>query len=174
MVMRASGTGTVVGYNYADDAFDFDTPSWQEVGLNASHMAGPHHVLFEGNYSQNFDSDYTHGNAIYMTVFRNVLAGQRRSFTNDSGNLRAAGLAYGSWWDSFVGNILGRSGQMSGWVYTDAAMTCDANGNNCTENSGAWSGAWSNEPVWRLGYAGPCTRTRKSWQRSFATATTIS
>ena len=46
-----------------------------EVGLNASHMVGPHHVLFEGNYSFNFDSDKTHGNAIYHTVFRNHLRG---------------------------------------------------------------------------------------------------
>ena len=90
-------------------------------------MAGPHHVLFEGNASQNADSDYTHGNAIGVTFFRNWLTGQRRSFT-DQGNLRAVGLAYGSWWDSFVGNVLGRSGQMSGWSYTDPAMSCDANG----------------------------------------------
>src|ERR1700748_3812164 len=89
----------------------FDTPTWVEVGLNASHMAGPHHVLFEGNYSQNFDSDYTHGNATYLTVFRNSLSGQRRSFT-DGGNIRTVGLAYGSWWDTFIGNVLGRPGKM--------------------------------------------------------------
>ena len=78
--------------------------TWQEVGLNASHMAGPHHVLFEGNYSHNFDSDYTHGNAIYLTVFRNVLTGQRRSFTERCRRLsqyRTVGLAYGSWWGFF-------------------------------------------------------------------------
>ncbi len=116
MVFRSSGAGSVVGYNYADDSFDFDTPTWVEVGLNASHMAGPHHVLFEGNHSHNADSDYTHGNAIYLTFFRNYLTGQRRSFT-DKANSRGAGLAYGSWWDSFIGNVMGRSGQMTGWSY---------------------------------------------------------
>jgi len=148
IVMRSSGTGSVVAYNYADDPWDNNALTWQEVALNASHMAGPHHVLFEGNYAENFDSDYTHGNAVYLTVFRNVLTGQRRSFT-DVQNIRAAGLAYGSWWDSFVGNILGRSGQMAGWNYADAAMSCDANGNNCTGNNAGWGPGGA---VWRLGY----------------------
>jgi hypothetical protein len=148
MVMRSCGTGSVVAYNYADDSWDFDTPGWVEVGLNASHLAGPHHVLFEGNASQNGDSDYTHGNAVYLTFFRNWLTGQRRSFT-DQANIRAAGLAYGSWWDSFVGNVLGRSGQMSGWTYTDPAMGCDETGNSCTGNNSNWS---SGGVIWRLGY----------------------
>ena len=80
---------------YADNSWDFYNPTWVEVGLNASHMSGPHHVLFEGNYSQNFDSDYTHGNAIYMTVFRNWLSGQRRSFTDTSAMFAPSGLPTG-------------------------------------------------------------------------------
>ena len=103
-----------MAYNYTDDGWIYGTDDWIEVGINASHMAGPHHVLFEGNYSFNADSDYTHGNAIYMTFFRNWLSGQRRDFP-DSCNNRTVGLAYGSWWDSFIGNVLGRSGQMAGW-----------------------------------------------------------
>jgi hypothetical protein len=151
MVFRSSGAGSVVAYNYADDSWDFDTPGWVEVGLNASHMAGPHHVLFEGNYSQNIDSDYTHGNAIYLTFFRNWLSGKRRDFNDvppTAGNIRTIGLAYGSWWDSFVGNVLGRPGLMSGWNYTDPSMSCDASGNNCTGNNANWS---DNE-IWKLGY----------------------
>src|SRR5262249_22929352 len=138
MVMRSSGAGSVVAYNYGDDSWDFDTPSWVEVGLNASHMAGPHHVLFEGNYSQNADSDYTHGNAIDLTFFRNWLSGQRRSFS-DSRNVRTGGLAYGSWWDSFVGNIFGQPGKMTGWLYEDPAMS----GNNA---------GWTDKVIWKLGY----------------------
>ena len=138
IVMRSSGAGSVVAYNFADDSWDADAPTWVEVGLNASHMAGPHHVLFEGNYSQNFDSDYTHGNAIYLTVFRNWLSGQRRDFT-DQQNVRTVGLAAWSWNDSFVGNVLGRPGLMSGWAYTDPAMSCDSTGNNCTGNNSNWN-----------------------------------
>jgi len=147
MVFRSSGTGSVVGYNYADDGWIWGTEGWQEVGINASHMTGPHHVLFEGNYSFNADSDYTHGNAIYLTFFRNWLSGQRRSFS-DTGNVRVVGLAFGSWWDSFVGNVLGRRGQMSGWHYTTAAMSCDASGNHCTGNNNSWS----DPSIWKLGY----------------------
>jgi hypothetical protein len=138
IVARSSGAGSVFGYNHTDDSWDFDSPIWVEVGLNASHMAGPHHMLFEGNYSPNADSDYTHGNAIDLTFFRNWLSGQRKSFT-DQQNMRAVGLAYGSWWDSFVGNVLGRSGQMSGWLYDDLAMT----GNNA---------GWGDNDIWKIGY----------------------
>jgi Pectate lyase superfamily protein len=147
MVFRSSGAGSVVAYNYTDDGWIYGTEAWVEAGINASHMAGPHHVLFEGNYSFNSDSDYTHGNAIYLTFFRNWLSGQRRDFA-DGGNIRAIGLAYGSWWHSFIGNVLGRPGQMTGWTYTDSAMSCDANGNNCTGNNAHWGGS----DIWRLGY----------------------
>lgn len=138
MVVRSSGAGSVFGYNYTDDAWDYDNPGWVEVGINGSHMAGPHHILFEGNYSFNADSDYTHGNAIYLTFFRNWLSGQRRSFT-DTANQRTVGLAYGSWWFSFVGNILGAPGKMSGWTYEDPAMTGD-NAN------------WADQVIWKIGY----------------------
>jgi hypothetical protein len=106
--MRSSGSGSVVAYNYMDDSWDFDSPTWVEVGLNASHMAGPHHVLFEGNYFQNVNSDYTHGNSGYLTFFRNWLSGQRRDFT-DTQNVRTASFAAWSLNDSFVGNIIGYS-----------------------------------------------------------------
>jgi hypothetical protein len=141
MVFRSSGAGSVVAYNYADDSFDFDSPGWVEVGLNASHMAGPHHVLFEGNLSHNADSDYTHGNAIYLTFFRNHLTGQRQHFIDHSG-VRAVGLAYGSWWDSFVGNVLGRPRGMAGWNYDDPSMTT---------NTAVW-GRRGTGSVWQLGY----------------------
>jgi hypothetical protein len=141
MVFRSSGAGSVVAYNYADDSFDFDNPKWVEVGINASHMAGAHHVLFEGNMSHNIDSDYTHGNAIYLTFFRNYLTGQRRDFTDQAG-VRTVGLAYGSWWDSFVGNVLGRPGKMAGWSYDDPSMTT---------NTAVW-GTGGVGTIWVLGY----------------------
>jgi hypothetical protein len=102
---------------------------WIEAGLNASHMVGSHHVLFEGNYGHNAESDQTHGNAIYHTFFRNHLRGIRASFDNQAGGTiddatqsrnkpkRCAGLMAYSYWMSFVGNVLGASEQMAGWVY---------------------------------------------------------
>ena len=125
MVARSAGTASVIGYNYADDGFILGNTGWIEIGLNASHMVGSHHVLFEGNYGFNFDSDKTHGNAIYHTVFRNHLRGIRRDFNDATGGgpKRAAGAAFYSYWHSFVGNVLGAARQMKGWVYESGSMS---------------------------------------------------
>jgi hypothetical protein len=129
MVARSSGAGSVVGYNYMDMSYINTNGAWIEVGINASHMVGSHHVLFEGNYSQNADSDHTHGNSIYHTFFRNYLPGIRAPFDNQAGGRiddmtqmrngpkRSAGLMAYSYWMSFVGNVLGVPGRMDGWVY---------------------------------------------------------
>lgn len=142
MVARCSGAGSVYGYNYCDIAWDFDTPTWQEVHLNASHMAGPHHVLFEGNDAPNYDSDYTHGNSIDMTIFRNRLSGQRRAPFVDSANPRCAGAAYGSWRHSFIGNILGTAGNMGAWNYEPTNMNGISTGQS----------GWSGPNLWMAGY----------------------
>jgi hypothetical protein len=132
MVARSAGAGSVVAYNYMDDGLIQYDLTWNEVGINASHMVGSHHVLFEGNESFNYDSDNTHGNAIFMTVFRNHLSGFRRDYPGTS-NARTAGLNYGSWWHNFAGNVLGVSGAMTGWGY---------------ENSFPWNSKY----IWELGY----------------------
>jgi hypothetical protein len=111
-----------------DDGYINGQDSWIEVGLNASHMVGGHHVLFEGNQSFNTDSDQTHGNSIYHTFFRNYLSGYRKPFTALDGThvdettgccgpLRAAGAHAYAYWFSFVGNVLGTPGGTNGWVY---------------------------------------------------------
>src|SRR3954447_5678214 len=136
MVGRSAGAGTVVAYNYTDDGFILTDPSWQEVGINGSHMVGSHSWLFEGNQSFNYDSDNTHGNAIYMTVFRNDLTGDRTDFANPEGNARAVGLMFGSWWQSIIGNVLGTPGQMTDWAYQSPGL-----GNQ-----------WGNDNIWEIGY----------------------
>jgi hypothetical protein len=130
MVVRSAGAGSVFGYNYVDDGYINTAAGWIEIGLNGSHMVGSHHMLFEGNYGFNFDSDKTHGNAIYHTIFRNYLPGIRAPFNNQLGGAliddanqpkngprRAAGAAAYSYWHTFVGNVLGQPGKMSDWVY---------------------------------------------------------
>ena len=83
MVARCAGAGSVVGYNYTDEGFILTNQNWIEIGLNGSHMVGPHHMLFEGNYGHNWDSDKTHGSSTYHTIFRNYLRGIRSGpFTN--------------------------------------------------------------------------------------------
>jgi hypothetical protein len=139
MVMRASGGGNVIAYNYMEDSWISYSPGWVEVGLNASHMTTPHHELFEGNESFNFDGDNTWGNAVYITVFRNHLTGKRRSIAplhlTDAQSRRAIGLMEGHKWYSFVGNVLGMPDQGSGYIYES-------------------SFPWRDKPIsmWRLGY----------------------
>ncbi len=143
MVMRASGGGNVVGYNYMEDGYGSTYPTYVEVGLNASHMTTPHMELFEGNQSFNFGSDSVWGNSIYITVFRNHLTGRRRSIAplaiSDVGDRRAIGLTEWHWWYSFIGNVLGTADQSpapySAFVYERTVFNND-----------------SPVPMWKLGY----------------------
>ncbi len=99
-------------------------------------------MLFEGNESFNYDSDNTHGNAIAMTVFRNHLVGRRRSFAGMA-NARGVGLMFGSWWHTFIGNVIGESGAMSGWILDDPG---DGTYGHATSQ-------WGSAPaIWKLGY----------------------
>jgi hypothetical protein len=163
IVCRSAGAGSVFAYNYGDNGWiSYDT-TYVEVCWNASHLNGSHHVLMEGNIGFNCDSDYTHGNSIYVTHFRNHYTGQRRDFT-DSGAQRCAGGATWSYYDSFVGNVLGYSTKPSwiwsggisatsvanGWAITDASMGCDVNGGNCVD--GGASATWSGNTIWRIGF----------------------
>jgi hypothetical protein len=137
VVARASGSGVVFAYNYMDDGYINGSDGWVETGLNCSHLVGSHSCLFEGNYSFNTDSDFTHGNSTHNTFFRNWLTGFRAPFTSQDGThiddstgccgpQRAiADHAY-SYWDSFIGNIAGMSGKMSGWTYRCAAGNADS------------------------------------------------
>ncbi len=135
MVGRASGAGSVTAYNYMDMGFISGSDSWQEAGLNNSHMVGSHHMLFEGNYSFNIESDQTHGNAIYNTFFRNHVSGFRAKFTDylnhtviddikqrANGPLRTASPHAYSYWNSLVGNVFGVPNQMTGFIYGDQVL----------------------------------------------------
>jgi hypothetical protein len=142
IVVRSAGAGSVVGYNYMDNAFIGNYADWMEVGLNASHMLGSHHVLFEGNLSFNYDSDDTWGGSLAMTIFRNHLTGDRRDFP-DEANVRAGGLGFGSWWHAFIGNVMGVSTGMPNWVYEDPG----------DQSLGHSTSMWGGKAIWRLGYA---------------------
>jgi hypothetical protein len=138
MVMRASGGGNVIGYNYFDNGYIGNFLGWMETGLNASHLTCPHFELFEGNQAFNIDGDDTWGGAVYNTFFRNHATGKRRSYP-DTSSRRAIGLMYGHYYYSFVGNVLGTANQnpspFGGFAYEDL-----------------WP--WENDPIglWRIGY----------------------
>lgn len=127
MVMRASGGGNVIAYNYMDDGWGASYPTQPELGLNACHYAMAHHELFEGNESFNFASESYWGNSAYITVFRNHMTSLRSgvgkenySFVLNQGQQnecalmyediqerRAVGIKSGSYYYTFLGNVLG-------------------------------------------------------------------
>lgn len=137
MVGRSSGAGSVTAYNYMDMGFIGGNGAWQEAGLNNSHMVGSHHMLFEGNYAFNTDSDQTHGNAIYNTFFRNYTTGFRAKFKDylgggvvddihqqdTNGPLRTASAHAYSYWNNFVGNVFGVPRRMNGFIYGDEVLS---------------------------------------------------
>ncbi len=128
IVMRASGGGNVVAYNYMDDAFGSYYPQSPEAGLNAGHYTTPHMELLEGNYSYNYKGDSFWGNSIDITVFRNWLSALRAAHPpldaytfsqsrncilryGDYHNRTAVDVQAYSYRTNFVGNVLGMSGQ---------------------------------------------------------------
>jgi len=151
-VVRSSGAGSVVGYNYLDDGYIATDEGWIEIGLNASHMVGSHMVLFEGNQSFDIDSDDTHGNSTYVVYFRNYTTTVRATFQSDyTGNTindasntpgsnspkRAAAAMTYSYWLSYIGNVLGQPG-----------LTTAANGyTDNMPNSTTWGPS-----IWMLGW----------------------
>lgn len=164
MVGRAA-VGNVVAYSYFDQSF-YDQASligdyWNDMAANASHYAGTHHFLFEGNRSNNCDGDETHGNATYHTFFSNHCFAYRTPFTDPSnslavndcggigyaasnapqapGPLRAAGPMAFNYWYAYVANVLGNS-----------AMQSCATG---TFVYGAGS-TFGNRVMWRSGWTG--------------------
>lgn len=135
MVVRESGAGSVVAYNYFDESILGGGSGETEVGANASHWIGSHHVLFEGNWTYQLSSDPVWGPSTFITWLRNDVTGYRTPFydyadaisINDltstpgsAGTHNDAGLvalALYDYWNTFVGNVLGTSGAMSGWGY---------------------------------------------------------
>jgi hypothetical protein len=128
IVVRGTGGGNVVAYNYMDDSFGSTYPHSSEGGLNAGHYTTPHMELLEGNYAQNYVGDSYWGNSINITVFRNWLSALRgahaplNNYTitlengcnlkyGDYSNRFAVSVSAYSYGTNFVGNVLGTSNQ---------------------------------------------------------------
>ncbi len=172
-----TGAGSVVAYNYVDDTM-YDSNSgigdyWVDMGVNGSHYAGTHHMLFEGNWGDNLDNDDTHGNAVYHTYFRNWGTALRTPFTDPSinkmvddatgtayacgtsgpsgcslngpGPLRAVGPMMHDYWFAYVGNVLGTAGTTT------------------TANGWIYSGTFNNNhTIWLPGWNSDANNPTKS------------
>jgi hypothetical protein len=164
IVMRGTGGGNVIAYNYMDDAFGSTYPNSPEAGVNAGHYTTPHMELLEGNYSQNYKGDTYWGNSIDITIFRNWLSGLRAAHPPlNTYTANAGGCAYPymdldgrtavdvqaySLRHNFVGNILGMQNQ-SLLSYSSACLV-DAQTGFVVQN---FAGFPSANPVimWNMG-----------------------
>ena len=108
-----SGGGNVVAYNYVDNSWA-TPPEWQEVNVD-THCAFPHMELIEGNYAPHVGATVTHGNAGYLTFFRNYSSSQFAAppvagFSGtQTGNIEALQFQHGDLDMNVVGNVLGSS-----------------------------------------------------------------
>jgi hypothetical protein len=135
-VMQTAGGGNVLAYNYGDDSFGFTYPDEPESGWNDAHNYSTHLGLMEGNYGANFAGDSYWGSAIFISAYRNWFSGLRASSPPNAGyaplnTYSASGTGCGtiyygdyrgdsrapiqvqkaSFYNGFVGNVLGYSGQ---------------------------------------------------------------
>jgi hypothetical protein len=172
---------------------DFRSP---EAGINASHMTTPHLELLEGNYSPNFKGDSFHGNAIFITAFRNWLSALRGSsppnvgypplntYVNPNngcpeyygdyvGGARAAVdvQAY-SYYNNFIGNVLGKNGQvlLTGPGGCDTGMQTGwvLQVTNTAEWQALTAGGANYVPMWQIG-----TTQTSTWSFVDSTINTI-
>jgi hypothetical protein len=111
IMFNVSGGGNVIGYNYADNSWS--TPAaWQEVNID-THCAFPHMELMEGNWAPHMGASITHGNAGYLTYFRNYASSQFAppavygSTGAQTGNITALQFDAGDVDMTVVGNVLG-------------------------------------------------------------------
>jgi hypothetical protein len=78
ILLNNSGGGNVIGYNYVDNSWSCDgnnDDGFQEVNIDC-HCAFPHMELIEGNWAPHMGASTTHGNAGYLTYFRNYASSQ--------------------------------------------------------------------------------------------------
>jgi hypothetical protein len=113
ILFNVTGGGNVIGYNYADNSWA-DPPAWQEVNIDC-HCSFPHMELMEGNYAPHVGASATHGNAGYLTFFRNYSSSQfapppvANSTAKQTGNITAVQLDQGDIGMTVIGNVLGSS-----------------------------------------------------------------
>ena len=114
IMFNVTGGGNVVGYNYADNSWA-TPPAWQEVNIDC-HCSFPHMELIEGNFAPHMGATTTHGNAGYLTFFRNYSSSVFAppavwgSTEPQTGNITVLQLQGGDIGMNAVGNVFGTAG----------------------------------------------------------------
>ncbi len=144
ILFNVTGGGNVVGYNYADNSWA-TPPAWQEVNIDC-HCSFPHMELIEGNFAPHMGATTTHGNAGYLTFFRNYSSSVFAppavwgSTEPQTGNITVLQLQGGDIGMNAVGNVFGTAGVTS--VYqvvssSECARSTATNGPGRKSTSGA-------------------------------------
>lgn len=114
IMLNTTGGGNVIAYNYADNSWA-TPPEWQEVNID-THCSFPHMELIEGNFAPHMGATVTHGNAGYLTFFRNYASSQfappavAGSDVEQTGNITALQFQTGDVGMNVIGNVLGTQG----------------------------------------------------------------
>jgi hypothetical protein len=163
ILFNNSGGGNVIGYNYADNSWSCDgngDDGFQEVSIDC-HCAFPHMELMEGNWAPHMGATTTHGNAGYLTYFRNYAssqwtpskAGQPGSaivwgqpFAPQYANVAALDFPSPDLDMTVVGNVLGSSADAALGLPADLGTTSRGQG-MAAATSQAYASASGNEPV---------------------------
>ena len=149
IALNATGGGNVISYNYVDEAVLWNSPGWQENGIDDSHANFTHHDLIEGNWTPNLGGDTTHGNSGWHTHLRNYANGMNSS-GGMTGNLRAVGMDGWTHFHAYVGNVLN-----GGTVYQTTPSSQGGRPvyqlGNQAGNCGCWDNGYSAAHIHRDG-----------------------
>ena len=156
ILLNNSGGGNVIGYNYADNSWSCDSNSddgAQELNIDC-HCAFPHMELFEGNWAPHMGASNTHGNAGYLTYFRNYASSQwspstasqpksaivwSQKFAPQYYNVGALQLDTPDVKMTVIGNVLGSTSDSSLGLPADLGTTSTGQGGPAA-TSGAYAG----------------------------------
>jgi hypothetical protein len=150
VALNSTGGGNVVAYNYVDEAVIWNSPGWQENGIDDCHANFTHHDLVEGNWTPNLGGDTTHGNSGWHTHLRNYAHGQNSS-GGMSGNLRAVGMDGWTHFHAYVGNVLRGGGVYQTTPSSQGGRPIYALGNNYGGGGGNWDNGYALAHIHRDG-----------------------
>lgn len=170
IMFNVSGGGNVVGYNYADNSWSIDSNgggAFQESSIDC-HCAFPHMELMEGNYAPHMSASITHGNAGYLTYFRNYSSSQwapspvvwSQATTIQTGNIAALQFDQSDIAMTIIGNVLGSTSDASLGVPTSLGTA------TLTQAYISYDGTPS---ILALGGASDVSATTLWWQGNFDT-----
>jgi hypothetical protein len=130
--------GDVYGYNFALDNFNGPAISWL-LGTSSHHAAGNSYILWEGNQGVESILDDFHGNAEFITQFRNRTPGWQPAATNQT-----VALVNQAWsrYTSAIGNVFGTAGYHTNYA---SIVNDGSDGNVC------------NHSIFALGWGGNCS-----------------